>query len=50
MKTHLLLENGTVLTGGDAPRALARHSVLIEGERIARIAPAGTTLSAPSWP
>ena len=41
MTDSLLVENGTVLVPGGTPRALPRHSVLIEGDRIARVAPAG---------
>jgi putative selenium metabolism protein SsnA len=36
----LLIENGTVLTGGPAPAVLPRHSVLIENGVITRITPA----------
>jgi cytosine/adenosine deaminase-related metal-dependent hydrolase len=35
----LLIENGTVLTGGKAPAVLANHSILIENGCITRIAP-----------
>jgi putative selenium metabolism protein SsnA len=40
MSTSLLIENGTVLTGGPTPAVLPRHSVLIADGCIARIAPA----------
>ena len=39
MSESLLIENGTVWTGGKTPRVLARHSVLIENGFIARVAP-----------
>ena len=35
----LLIENGTVLTAGQAPAVLPRHSVLIENGYITRVAP-----------
>ena len=37
----LLIENGTVLTGGKTPAVLPNHSVLIENGYITRIAPKG---------
>jgi cytosine/adenosine deaminase-related metal-dependent hydrolase len=38
-KTSLLIENGTVLTGGQAMRVLPNHSVLIEDGFITKVAP-----------
>ncbi len=35
----LLIENGTVLTGGKKPAVLPNHSVLIEDGCITRVAP-----------
>ena len=40
--TRLLIRNGTLLTFGDPCRVLEDHDLIIEGDRIARIAPAGT--------
>jgi putative selenium metabolism protein SsnA len=37
----LLIENGTVLATGGTPRVWRRHSILIEGGRITRVAPQG---------
>ena len=37
----MLIENGAVLTGGEAPAVLPHHSVLIENGVIARIVPKG---------
>ena len=39
MPHSLLIENGTVLTLGKAPKVLHGHSVLIENGRVAKIAP-----------
>jgi putative selenium metabolism protein SsnA len=41
MTSRLLIDNGTVVTLGPTPRVLQAHSVLCEGDRIARIAPHG---------
>ncbi|MBI5688925.1 MAG: putative aminohydrolase SsnA [Verrucomicrobia bacterium] len=40
MTAPLLIDNGTILTGGEKTAVLPGHSVLIEDGRIARIAPA----------
>ncbi len=42
----ILVEDGTVVTLGEDARVLAGHDVLVEGERIARIAPHGTVAAA----
>lgn len=39
MHNSLLIENGTVVTGGQTPTVLQGHSVLIEGGYITQIAP-----------
>ncbi len=39
---RLLIRNGTLVTLGDPCRVLEGHDLLVEGDRIARIAPAGT--------
>ena len=41
MPDSLLIENGTVLTGGANPAVLPKHSVLIDDGIVARIAPQG---------
>ena len=38
----LLIENGTLLTGESAAVPVPKHSLLIEGDRISRIGPAGS--------
>ncbi len=38
---RLLIRNGTLVTLGDPCRVLEGHDLLVEGDRIARIAPAG---------
>ncbi len=40
MAPAILIENGTILNPGSAPQVLSGHTVVIEGDRIARIAPA----------
>jgi putative selenium metabolism protein SsnA len=39
MSEPLLIEHGTVVTGGAAPRVLPRHTVCLDGETVARIVP-----------
>jgi putative selenium metabolism protein SsnA len=41
MTRPLLIENGTVLSTGETPRVLRRHSILIENGLITRVAPQG---------
>lgn len=43
--TRILIQHGTLLTFGDPCRVLEGQDLLIEGDRITRIAPAGTLTS-----
>jgi putative selenium metabolism protein SsnA len=42
MPTRTLIQNGTLITFGAPCRVLEGHDLLLEGDRIARLAPAGT--------